>query len=169
MVSVQEALNILDDDSIFKEWKSQSPDSYLCHCLKMLDDEDAWHVGYCNKDSTITTFIVSSSAVEKQDAEEAFKHPDSTILPLIEQDIAITGSQAMDLAEDFSKKEYPRDPISKSLVVLQALEIGQVYNITFITIAMSTINIKVSSKTGEILEHKKTSLMDFRMDDKDIP
>ncbi|MFT4304229.1 MAG: hypothetical protein ACMXYG_06705 [Candidatus Woesearchaeota archaeon] len=165
MISVQHALELLDNDKSFKEWKKSSADSYLCHSLKMLDDEDAWHIGFSNPDGSITTFIVSDSSIEIDQPQEVFKHPDSKILPLNKQDLAITAEQALTIATDHLTKNYSKDLPSKNIIILQSLDIGQVYNITFITLSMSTINIKICSKTGEILEDKKTNLMDFKVND----
>jgi len=167
MVTIKESLKVLSEDNSFKDWKKESPDSYLCHCLHMLTDEDAWHVGYYNKDDTITTFIVESSGITVQEPEKIFKKPGDEIQPLIESDISITSAQALDLARELAKKEYPKEIISKDIVILQTLpEVGQVYNITFVTGAMNTINIKIDSKTGELKSHKIASLMDLTQQDK---
>jgi len=129
----------------------------------MIGEEDAWYFGFYNEDDTITTFAVSPLAVSMEKKDEVFKHPDSKVKPLIESDIAISPLQALDIASELTAKSYPKDILSRNIVLLQNLDIGQVFNITFITLSMSTINIKVDSKTGEVLEHKRTSLMDFKV------
>ena len=167
MVTIKESLETLSTDGSFKDWKKENSDSYLCHCLHMLTDEDAWHIGYYNKNDTITTFIVESTGVIIQEPEKIFKKPGDKIQPLIESDISITSSQALDTARELAKKEYSKESISKDIVILQTLpEVGQVYNITFVTVAMNTINIKIDSKTGELKSHKIASLMDLAQQDK---
>ena len=160
MALIKEAMVQLQSDPLFKEWKQSNPESYLCHCLRLMTEEDQWHFGYYNK-GNMTTFAVSPMAITQENAEEVFKKPDAEILSLDMGAVSLSELQAFEIADEFVKKEYPRDLPSKNIIILQNLDLGQVYNITFITMAMSTLNIKVDAKTGEILSHKKTSLMDF--------
>jgi hypothetical protein len=164
MATIKEALTQLESDPMYKEWKNTNPQSYLCHCLRLMGEEDQWLLGYYNPSDSITTFSVSPMAITQEKTEEIFKKPESKILALNMNDVKISEQQALDIASEFIKKEYPRDLSSKSLVILQNLESGQVYNITFITMAMSTLNIKIDTLTGEISSHKKTSLMDFNVE-----
>jgi len=129
----------------------------------MIGEEDAWYFGFYNKDDTITTFAVSALAVSKEEKDEIFKKPETEVKPVLEDEIKITSLEALDNASELVGKEYPNEVLSKNIVLLQNLEIGQIYNITFITMSMSTINIKVDSVTGEIKEHKLTNLMDFKV------
>ena len=132
----------------------------------MMNEEDSWHVGSYNHDDTITTFVVSSSDISLQGKEEIFKKPEDKIHPLVESDISITSEEALNKGQELVKKEYPREMITKNILILQTLSSGQVYNITFISTAMNTINVKVDSKTGEIKGHKISNLMDFVEKDK---
>ena len=162
MLTVHEAMERLQDDTGFTSWKSSNPDSYLCHCLCMLGDEDAWHIGYSNKDQSMMTFVITRDDITQESSEEVFKKPETEIKPLDFSNVDLTASQAVALAKEFQKKEYPQEVLSKYLIVLQHLDVGQVYNLTFVTLAMSTLNIKVDCKTGDILSHKRTTLMDFK-------
>lgn len=163
MVSLEESLEILKKDSSFVKWRKQNKDSYMCHCLRMLSDEDSWHIGFFNKDDSMTSFIVSSSGITVDTQKEIFKSPDTTIKPLIESDIVLTSAKAVSIAEEIMKKEFSKEVVSKKIIILQSLSIGQVYNITFVTTAMNAVNIKLDSKTGDVLSKTKNSLMDFRM------
>lgn len=162
MLTVHEAMELLQGDKEFITWNKGNPESYLCHCLCMLGDEDAWHIGYSNKDGSMTTFVVTKSDISQESSDEVFKKPETEIKPLEFSNVDLTASQAVALAKEFQQKEYPQEVLSKYLIILQHLEIGQVYNITFVTLAMSTLNIKVDCKTGEVLAHKRTTLMEFK-------
>jgi Zn-dependent metalloprotease len=166
MVTIKEALTQLESDPIFNEWKNTNPDSYMCHCLRLMNDEDQWQIGFYNKNDSITTFTVSPLAISQEKTEEVFKKPESKVLPLKINEVDINENQAMKIANEFIKKEYPKEISSKSIIILQNLDQGQVYNITFITMAMNTLNLKIDTKIGEVISHKKTNLMDFNVDTK---
>jgi len=163
MLTVHTAMEQLLEDELFINWHKEHPTAYLCHCMRMLGDEDAWHIGYY-LDDTIQTFVVSPNDVAQEKQDEVFKKPDSVVKELDFSQVDLTATQAVQIAIEFQKKEFPSEIPSKQIIILQHIDAGQVYNITFVTLAMSTLNIKVDAKTGEVKEHKRTSLMDFRVD-----
>ena len=71
----------------------------------------------------------------------------------------IPGSQK---PEEFQKKKYPKELVSKTITILQNLEqFGTVWNITFVMHSFRTLNMKINPESGEILHHNLESLMDF--------
>ena len=50
----------------------------------------------------------------------------------------------------------------KEVVILQNLDVGQVWNITYITKSFQTLNIKIDAETGDVLEDKLHQI--FSMD-----
>lgn len=168
MTNVKDYLKILEDDPFFQEWNKENPDSYLCHCFKMVDEanEKEWQIGFYNKDDTITTFVVREDSVQKMDPSEIFKKPESKVKELNADDIGIDEAKAIEAAKAHAKKNFSKEVLAKTILILQNLDIGVVYNITFVTVAMNTLNIKVDAKSGKILDDKLTSLMDFTVDKK---
>ena len=164
MISLHDALESLKQDTTFIEWKAENAESYLCHCMRMFGDEDAWHIAYYNKDGSITSFAITPQEVVKEQHEEVFKEPDKEVKPLDMEAVELTATKALEVGTEFSKKEYPKDIVSKSIMILQNIDQGQVYNITFLTLAMSTVNIKIDAASGDVVAHKRTSLMDFKQD-----
>jgi hypothetical protein len=165
MNTVKDAIGILEASKEFQEWKKSNQTSYLSHCFRMVDDtaDPEWQIGFYNNNNTITTFIVSLSGIETSEQSEVFKYPGSNILPLISKDIVIDDAQAVTKAKQFAKEKYSKEILQKEIIILQCLEEGQVYNITFLTMAMNTVNIKIDSKEGNVVSHKITSLMDMAM------
>ena len=163
MSEIKEAINQLENDTVFKDWRSKNKDSYLCHCFKMMDEAniDDWQIGYYNKNDTIITFMVSSSGVQKGEESEIFKKPGDNVKELNKDNIKVSYLEALDEASAFAEKNYSKEVITNKILILQNLKLGQVYNITFVTMAMNTINIKIDSSSKEVLEHKLTSLMDL--------
>jgi len=165
MLTVHEAFEMLSDDELFKKWKAENKESYLCHCMRMLGDEDAWHIGYYNQDDSIQPFSITKDEVAQEKKDEVFKRPETKVKELDFSQVDLTATQAVKVALEFQQKEYAKEiPTNKQIVILQHIDEGQVYNITFITLAMSTLNIKVDAKTGDVVGHKRTSLMDFRQE-----
>ena len=75
--------------------------------------------------------------------------------------LKINLDQALSIAEKLQKEKYKNDPPLKKILIIQNLDIGQVWNITFVTATLKTLNVKVDSETGEVLEHKADSILDF--------
>jgi len=162
MLSIKEAVKELEANDRFQTWKDECPKSYLCHCMQMLNDDGAWYIGYYNKeDDKITTFAISKLALSKESTEEVFKEPGKTVEELDIDKVTVEYNDAVETAKAVSKSNYPTDLPSKNIVIVQTISGKQVYNITFVTLSMSTVNIKIDAATKEIVSHKKTSLMEF--------
>ena len=153
----------LEENEKFKEWKKDNSDSYLIHVFKMLDkaNENELQIGYYDKDDTITTFVIGAE-VKIVPKAKIFKKPDTKIMELALDDVKIDFDEALERAKSLQEKEYPKELVINKIIILQKLDIGQVYNITLVTQAFNTLNIKVDSKTGNIIKHEKMSLMDLK-------
>jgi hypothetical protein len=162
MADILSLLEMLEKDETYKKWRKNHKTSYLCHCLKMMNEEEGWHMGFYNENDTITSFLVGKDFVEIADESEIFKEPGAKVKPLSVEDIKFDDDKALEIARGVLSKNYPKEVVLKSVIIIQNIDIGQVYNVTFITMAMNTVNIKIDTKTKKELEHKITSLMDFR-------
>ncbi len=155
----KEALKNLESSDEYKKWRNGDSGSYLSHAFTMADPslKEEWQLGYYNKDSdAVTTFSVSGSVLKNPEAE-VFKD-EKKILPLDRGKVKLTYKEAIDKAENIQKEKYPAHSSFKKIVILQNLEIGQVWNITYITNTFKTLNMKIDAETGEIKKHE---LMEF--------
>jgi len=162
-----EILNVLkrlEEDKGFKEWKGKHKESFLAHVFKMLDDAniDDWQIGYYNKDDTITTFIMTKEDIKIAETENIFKRPDAKIKKLKKEEIKIEITEALQTAEKIQATEYKQEIPFKIITILQNIDVGQVYNITYVTKSFKTLNIKVDSKTGKVIKKSLKSIMDFK-------
>ncbi len=159
-------LKFLENTPEFKEWNKTHKTHYLAHAFKLLDDanKNIWQIGYYNKESdTITTFILEEGKDIKIIPDlEVFKQEKDIIKKLEISKIKIDPQEALDIAEDFLKKEYTAEIPVKTILILQTIEQGQVYNISFIIQSIGVINLKISSENGKVLEHKKISMSEFK-------
>jgi hypothetical protein len=165
-MDIRQSVEKLEENSEFIEWRKKNKDYYLAHVFSMLDEANkgSYQVGYSNPDCTkITTFIVTENDVQIAPDSEVFKKPGSKIEKLELEDIKIGGGEALKKAEECRKEHYSQDSPVKMFFIVQKLDIGQVYNITFVTATLKAINIKISTSDGKIVHHEETSLMDMRM------
>jgi len=163
-MKIKELLKGLDTSKDFQAWRKKNPASFLAHVFKMIDEanKDDWQVGFYNPDDTITTFIVTKDDVKALPEAEIFKKPDAKIMQLDMDDIKIEMGDAIEKARNLQKKEYPKELPTKEIIILQKLDIGQLYNITLVTQSFNTLNIKVDAKTGKVIKHKLISLVDLK-------
>ncbi len=163
-MDIQEALSVIETSPSFKKWRSKHKTSYLSHAFKMFQDEHKeWQLGFYEpKTEKITTFLVSPDGVEPRAAEETFKKEEhvekleipSNLLPLREVMVKTTM---------FQQQNYPKDKSMKTIALLQSLpEYGSVWNITLVTQAFNTLNMKLHPSTGEILDHNMSSIFSFK-------
>jgi len=156
----KEALEKLHHSQEFKDWHHNG---YLVHGFIMINDGkidfSSWQIGYYDqKSDRITPFQVGEH-IQVGAAAEVFKE-EKTIVELDVEKVKITAEQALEKAQKI-KKEYGEQE-DKILFVLQHLKgFGNVWNITFVTTRMNTINVKVDAETGNVKEHKLSSLLDF--------
>ncbi|MEA3514373.1 MAG: hypothetical protein U9R34_02775, partial [Nanoarchaeota archaeon] len=57
------------------------------------------------------------------------------------------------------EKKYKNELPSRKIFILQNIDIGQIWNVTIVTLTFNTLNLKIDSNTGEVIQHHLTSLM----------
>ena len=164
-MELQQALKKLKESTEFKEWNEKTKNNFFSCAFKMIEDKQdpPWSLGFYHKTTDkITTFVVNKDSIDPQAEEEAFKKPDTEIKPIDIQKAELTFENILKKAEEFRKQEYPQELVNKTIAILQNLEeYGTIWNVTLITLAFKTINLKINPKNGRIIYHSIDSLMDF--------
>lgn len=156
--------NILDNlegSEEFRRWKKEHAESYLAHIFRMdnRDGEDLCLVGYYNSDDTITSFEINGKDIILKSCEEIFKK-DSSAVKMLEMDkVSLDFDQIKSIAEEFREEKYKNELPSKKIFILQNIDLGQIWNVTIVTLTFNTLNLKIDANTGEVIEHNLTSLM----------
>ena len=109
----------------------------------------------------MTSFIMGQEVVVNAE-ENIFKEEHQEVKELDVEKIKISMEKALEIAEKVQQEEYKSDPVMKKILIIQNIDLGQVWNITFITQTFKTLNIKIDADSGKVIEHKANSLMDFR-------
>ncbi|MFH1324951.1 MAG: PepSY domain-containing protein, partial [Nanoarchaeota archaeon] len=100
--------------------------------------------------------------IKKAAAENIFKRPEAKIEPLDEDKIKIDITKALEIAEKTQVKDYKQETPSKIITILQKLNMGQVYNITYVTQSFKILNFKIDAVNGKVLKTKLENIMDFK-------
>jgi hypothetical protein len=161
-MTVIEAIKKLEQSDEYTSWKKEHPDAYLVHAFKMLDkaNKDIWQIGYFNKGTNLISVFLVGAAITKNEDAEVFKEQEKLVHALDIKQIKIFEDDAIKRAEDVLGKEYKGTTIFKTFMILQNLEnIGQIWNVTFITEQFKTVNVKIDAQKGDCIGHKLVSLI----------
>lgn len=164
IMELKEALNKLEESREFKEWKEKNKEDYFSYAFCELNGQGgAWQIGYYNKKEDKITTIIVDDEMKITPQEEIFKKPDMKVNKVELGKVKLSFAEIIDKTSEFQKKEYPKEEANKIIAILQNLEkFGTVWNITFITKAFNTLNVKVNAEDGKVLEHKLSSIFDLR-------
>lgn len=162
IMEIKNIISKLETSDEFKEFNNEFPDAYLVNVFSMIsaNKADAWQVGYYDaKTDKITTFIITDH-ITRNPHSEVFKK-EGVIEQLDLNRLNIDFNKALDIANKCQKEKHPGNAPMKEILILQNIDVGQVYNITFVTQSFKTLNIKVASDDGNIVEDKIHSIFEF--------
>jgi hypothetical protein len=154
-----ETYKSLEKHKDFKSWKAKHKAWFLSY---IFSDSVDIQIGFADKEGQrVTSFCLKGKELGITEDQEVFKKPESKIHELKLTKVKVTAEQAVDKAEKLQKSKYSEHPVMKRIIILQNIEKGTVYNITFVTKTFHTLNIKIDAATARVKEHKLTSLFDF--------
>jgi len=148
-----------------KEFKDMNKDIFFSYALIMQENNQTgkWQLGFYNKSTDkMITFVVDTKEIKTEKEEEIFKKPETQVIEVNLKKAKIAYIEILKKAEEFQKKEYPKELVSKTIAILQNLEeFGTIWNITYVTLTFNTLNMKINPENGKIINHKLESLMSF--------
>jgi hypothetical protein len=161
-----ELIPALRDTEKYKQWHKENPGAKLVHLFLMLDpgQDVKYDIGFYDFDKKLmTSFIVDEklSGVEISESKEIFTKDQSSIKPLDEGRIKIHFEDACETCRKLQQEKYKQHEPMKEVVILQNLDVGQVWNITYIAKTFQTLNMKVDAETGGIVEEKLHQIFSF--------
>jgi len=161
---MKNALKKLKQSSKFVEWDKKNNKSKLAYAFIMVENNEnnEWQFGYYNSETNrVATFSVNDS-ISLNDKQEIFKKPGDKVKCIKLSDVKFGLDEVLKKANDIKEKKYSKELVTKTIAVLQNIDLGQLWNITFITSSFNTINIKIDAKTGKTIKHKLVSLFQFK-------
>lgn len=160
-MDLKELYKKLTESEEFKEWKKKHPKDYLVHFFKFSEEfEGDWQIGYYSKESDKITGFVIGEQIGVLPEENVFKKQ-GAVKKLVLSKVKISEKEAFESLKKIKEEEYQSKVSLKTIVVLQNLSVGQVWNITFITNDFNTLNFKIGAENGKVLNHELTSLVNF--------
>ncbi len=163
---ITQLLAKLEASDAFRSWRKTNPDACLAHLFCMVEkDATSWQMGYYDgKTDMIASFDIEGDRITARPPEAVFKKDGLKVKELKQDQIKVDLDDALATAKELQERKYPLEKPIKKIVVLQTLAIGQVYNITYVTKSFKTLNIKVSSETGKVIEDQLAAI--FSLDKK---
>ena len=160
-MEILELISSLEKSPAFKKWQQSNKKSFLMYCFNIVEDHvfRQWNIGYYSK-KKIKVFVQTDKGFEL--SEEC--DPTQTgqpIKPLKMERVKVNTMQALEKAFKLIKEEYPKVDSPKTIIILQNIKIGQIWNLTFIGRAFDILNIKIDAETGKILEHSSKPFIKF--------
>lgn len=160
------ALKKLEQSSDFKEWHGRNRNTYFSYAFKIPQEmaSSDWQLGFYNKrNDKITTFVVTADRIEVRPEEDVFKKEDMEVSEVALDKVKLTFDNALEKASQFQQKNFPKERSVKTIAILQNMENkGNVWNITYVTEAFNTLNMKIDALTGKVIEHNFASIFSFR-------
>ena len=152
------SLKTLENSKEFKDWKKENTDTYLSYGFLMPTSSKDWKIGYYHKkDNKITSFNVGEMITTEPESE-IFKKDETKVNKIDLKKLKFEVDKAIEIAKKFQEEKYKNDVPNKTIIILQNLEIGQIWNITYLTLTLKSLNIKINTENEKVLEHKSTSL-----------
>ncbi len=158
------ALKKLKNSSKFKKWIFKNKKSYLTYAFTMIENSEKseWQIGYYDKKLDKVTVFTINNNIEINPEQDIFKKPGTAVKKINLKDVKFSLDKVLKKAQTIKEKKYPKELVTKTIAILQNIELGQLWNITLITSSLNTINIKIDAKTGKTIKHEFVSLFQFK-------
>ncbi|MBI2654556.1 hypothetical protein HYX02_07175 [Candidatus Woesearchaeota archaeon] len=164
-MDLKPALEKLEESPEFKKWKQKNKDTYLSYAFKIPQEmPNEWQLGfYDKKKDKITTFVINGNNIKVRLEEDVFKKESAKVNEISIAKVKLTFDTAIKKANEFQQKNFPKDRSIKTIAILQNLpKLGNIWNITYLTEAFNTLNMKIDAASGKMLEHNIQSVFSFR-------
>ncbi len=162
---IKKIIEEIEKSKIFNDFREKNNEAYLAHAFFLLDEanKDIVQIGYFNKASDkITTFVFEKGRISKNPEADVFKEQKSVIKRLDILKVKIEVGKAIAIADGLHDQKYSKEAVIKKIAILQHLPVGQVWNITYLLSNFKTLNIKIDSANGNVLEDTVSSLVEIK-------
>jgi len=150
---IKEFLEKLEKSEIFKNFKEKNKLAYNSSISKI---EGELQIDYYDPDmDKITSFSKNEDEIVSQESG-VFRKEKIKIPELKLDKIKIT----VKAIEDIIAIKYQEIP-TKKIFILQQKE-SPIWNITYLTQSLNILNMKINAETGQIMEEKIESAMNFQ-------
>lgn len=163
-MEIKQIIESLETSNQFVEWKKKNPEAYLSHALNIIDNHTftEWQLGYFQpKTQKITVFEIGETITISPESD-VFKKEETTVKPLNIASVKIDITQVLETANNLKQSKYPQILTQKIIIILQNIDLGQLWNITFVSKTFEVLNMKISAENGKVLSHELKPLFEFK-------
>ena len=153
-MDIKDALDKVKESPDFSKLEGKS----LCSAIAFTNKDDVidkWELNYYDNNTKKINRVVVSDVVELFPEDSLFKE-EGMVSHINENDITITTKDALKIAIKHNEKEY-KQQVQKIFIALHAGK-TPLWSINIITNVLSVNQIKISAKTGKIMETKTHNL-----------
>lgn len=159
----RDALKRLEKSKLFKDWKKKNPKCYLSSGFVIIEkNQSPWKAGYYNKAKNKITSFVIDKKISLEGEEDIFQKKKEKINEIDIHKLLVELPNAVVIGNNLQQEKYKGNEPVKIIAILQNVGKKQIWNLIFVTQKMNTLNIRVDTENGDILEHKIASIMDMR-------
>lgn len=164
-MDLRKILDKLKKNRDFRKWKDKTDDAFFSYAFKIPQEmgPEEWQMGfYSRRRDKITTFVMKGESIEIKPEEEVFKQEGIKVYEIELDKINLSLEDAIKKADEFQKKNFPKDASVKTIAILQNMpETGNIWNITYLTGSFNTLNMKISASSGKMVYHSLASVFSF--------
>ncbi len=124
---------------------------------ELLEKADLQFDFYDKKKDKITSFTLGEKIKEVNSEADVFKEENTTVNELDLEEVKVSWQESLKKARTLLEHESE----SKIILVLQKSDVP-FWNVSLLTTIFNLLNVKVNAQTGEVIEHKKVSLLSFK-------
>lgn len=164
---IKELIKELESSEVFKEWKKEHSEVYLSHLFKQvnsnIEDKTDWDIGYYNPENEkVTVFSLNDDGdFVLKNTDDVFKKETSIVECLNMEEVKLNFPEAVEKFKELIPKEFPAKALmlGDGFVILQCLNQKTTWNLTLITKKLTMINLKISSKDGELISKDEVNFL----------
>ncbi len=164
MEELKKLVKDLESAKEFKSFKKENPESYLASCVVTVKGKTSneWQINYYLPEKSKMTTFVMKEPLQVINEQDIFQKEKKEVKELEFKDVKVNMKKALELLESFMKKKYKVEFPGETIVVLQVLEEGPVWNLTILTATLKVLNIKINAIDGEVLSDSIESFLQHR-------
>ena len=160
IVNIKALITKVEASEEYKNWRNSNPKPFLSSIFTIPDsDPEECHLNYFDAEKEeINSFVVGEDIKLITHSEIL---SDGVPKELEPEKVSITFDKVLSIANDLMKKKYPNFKPARSMLVLQYIDGKQVWNISFFSALLHTLNIRIDASDGTVLLDKLLSIIHF--------
>ena len=159
-MDIKELISKVESSEEYKNWRSANSKAFLASIFTIPDsDPEEWHLNYFDAEKEeINSFVVGEDIKLITHTEILSDGVPEALEP---EKVSVPFDKVLSIANDLMKKKYPAFKPARSMVVLQYIDGKQLWNISFFSALLHTLNIRIDASNGTVLLDKLLSIIHF--------